>query len=73
MRLADDLLVGAGDIAEEVFGEDTEKNRRRIYHLHEIGALPTFLLGKQVALRLSALRKKIDESERERMAAAAAE
>jgi hypothetical protein len=73
MRLADDLLIGAGAIAKEVFGADTKRDRRRIYHLHETGALPTFFLGGQLALRLSALSKKIDESERARMATAAAE
>jgi hypothetical protein len=72
-RLADDLRLGAGGIAEEVLGKDTRKNRRKIYHMHETGALPTFLLGKQLALRPSALRKKIDDSERERMATVAAE
>jgi hypothetical protein len=69
-RLADDLLVGAGAIAEEVFGVDNPKNRRRIYHLHETSAIPTFLFGKQVALRLSRLNKKIDDSEREHVATA---
>jgi hypothetical protein len=73
MRVSDDLLLGAGAIAKEVFGKDTKANRRKVYHLDEVGALPTFRLGKQLALRPSALRKRIDQSERERMAAVAAE
>jgi hypothetical protein len=72
-RLADDLRLGCGEIAKEVLGADTKRNRRRIYHLHGIRALPTFLLGKQLALRPSALKEKIAESERERTTATTAE
>jgi hypothetical protein len=39
-------LRGAGEIAREVFGRDTDKNRRRIYHLHATRRLPTWRDGE---------------------------
>ena len=33
IRLADDLLEGAAQIALFVFGSDSAKSRRRMYHL----------------------------------------
>jgi hypothetical protein len=40
--LAEDLLWGAGAIARELFGKATTENKRRVYHLHETGQLPTW-------------------------------
>ena len=40
--LAEDLLWGAGAIAVELWGEDTTENKRKVYHLHESGKLPTW-------------------------------
>jgi len=45
--LAEDLLWGAGEIAVELFGEETDeekkkKQKRKVYHLHEAGLLPTW-------------------------------
>jgi hypothetical protein len=56
--LASDLLFGAGAIAKDLFGEDTEKNRRRVYHLHEKRRLPTWKNGDgpEIISRKSALR-----------------
>jgi hypothetical protein len=72
-RLAVDLKLGAGQIAEEVLGENTPENRRKIYHLHETGALPTFKFGNQLALRPSTLKKVIADRERAAMTSATAD
>jgi hypothetical protein len=66
--LASDLLFGAGAIAEDLFGQDTKQNRRRVYHLHQQGHLPTFRLGGekgQIVGRRSTIRQHIAERERE--------
>jgi hypothetical protein len=42
LPLHEDLLMGAGPIAKELFGRDNRKNKRRIYHLHEKGLIPTW-------------------------------
>jgi hypothetical protein len=57
-NLAADLLWGAGAIAEDVFGEDTKKNRRKVYHLHETGRLPTWRDGPTILSRRSLLRQR---------------
>jgi hypothetical protein len=54
-------LVGAGPLAELMFGEDTPGNRRKVYYLHEQGVIPTFFWGKQLALVPGDLRNRIDE------------
>jgi hypothetical protein len=69
--LSDDLMFGAAAIARDVFGKDDKKNRRRIYHLHELGLLGTFKLKGQIAGRRSTIRQKIAEHEREAAAQAA--
>ncbi len=55
--LADDLLVGAGPIAKEVRGEDTEKNRRWVYHRHQQKLLPTWKQGADIITRRSLLQQ----------------
>ena len=40
--LSDDLLWGAAAIARELFGKATEEKKRKVYHLHETGLLPTW-------------------------------
>ena len=62
--LAEDLLLGGGAIARELFGEDTRKNRRKVYHLHELGLLGLFKCGSQVAARRSTMRGRIADHER---------
>jgi hypothetical protein len=42
LPLHEDLLMGAGQIAQELFGRDTRKNKRKIYHLAEKGLIPTW-------------------------------
>ena len=62
--ISDDLLLGASAIAREVLGNDTVKNRRKIYHLHQRRLLPTFKLGSEIAARRSAIRQRIADRER---------
>jgi hypothetical protein len=71
--LADDLLLGAGPIAKFLFKEQTTKKKRKVYHLHERGLLPTFHLGAQLAARKSTLRAHIENIERRSIAESAAE
>lgn len=40
--LANDILNGAADIAEFLFGDRTEKSCKRVYHLIEKRRLPIF-------------------------------
>jgi hypothetical protein len=55
--LAEDLLWGAGAIARELFGKATTEKKRKVYHLHEKGRLPTWRLGSTLLARRSALRR----------------
>jgi hypothetical protein len=54
-------LVGAGPIAELMFGEDTPENRRKVYYLHGQGVIPTFFWAKQLALVPGDLHDRIQE------------
>jgi len=60
-ELASDLLWGAGEIAKDLFGRDTEKNRRKVYHLHQQERLPTWKSGEgkhaEIVTRKSLLRQ----------------
>lgn len=62
--LAGNLMVGAGAIAEYLFGKDTKKNRRKVYYLHAGGILGTFILGGKIAARRSTIVQRIAERER---------
>jgi hypothetical protein len=69
--LADDLLVGAGPIAEFVLKADTKQNRRRIYYLHEQRRLPTFNWGNeksQIAAFKSGIRQALTAQAQEALA-----
>jgi hypothetical protein len=66
--LADDLLDGVGAIAKFMYGADTPKNRRRIYHLHATKQIPTFRMGNRVQARPSRLVRHIEELENARAA-----
>ena len=57
MSISDDLIRGAGAIACEVLGADTEKNRRKVYYWHETGNLPTWTQGNEIITRRSLLEK----------------
>lgn len=51
--LADDLLRGADEIAEFIFGE--RGSRRKVYYLAECTRLPVFRLGSVLCARRSVL------------------
>lgn len=59
--LADDLLRGAEDIAEFIFGD--RRQRRKIYHIVETSNLPTFRLGGILCGRKSVLMRWIAQQE----------
>ena len=64
--LSDDLLEGAMAIAKFVFGEDSGKARRRVYHLSDLkrgDRLPVFRMGQQIFARKSTLLRWIAERE----------
>jgi hypothetical protein len=52
-KLASDLLRGADQIADFLFGEPGQ--RRRVYHLAETSRLPVFRLGSMLCARRSVL------------------
>jgi hypothetical protein len=56
-NLADDVLRGAGEIAEHLLGSRSKKNRRKIYHMHARRALPTWVEGNTVVSTRSALER----------------
>lgn len=55
--LADDLLRGADEIAQFIFGP--RGSRRKIYYLAETSHLPVFRLGAVLCARRSVLMKWI--------------
>jgi hypothetical protein len=63
--LADDLLRGAAEIAQFVFGDPAE--RRRVYHLatevKQENRIPVFRLGNLLCARRSTLLRWIAEQE----------
>jgi hypothetical protein len=52
-ELADDMLRGADEIAEFIFGE--RGSRRKVYYLAECTKLPVFRLGSVLCARRSVL------------------
>jgi hypothetical protein len=50
-ELADDLLRGADEIAEFIFGK--RGGRRKVYYLAECSRLPVFRLGSMLCARRS--------------------
>jgi hypothetical protein len=61
--LGDDLLRGALEIALFVFGKAGPKERRRVYWLDAIGALPTFRMGAIICARRSTITRDILQRE----------
>lgn len=63
--LADDLLIGATQIARHIFGSDEDRFTRRVYYLTTRSKcrLPSFRLGFQLAARKSTLRQWIIDQE----------
>ncbi len=56
-ELADDLLRGADEINEFIFGR--RGSRRKIYYLAETSRLPVFRLGSMLCARKSVLLRWI--------------
>lgn len=63
--LASDLLRGAEEISEFLFG--TRGQRRKVYHLAETSKLPLFRLGAQLCARKSVLMDWIASQEQRGM------
>lgn len=60
--LAGDILYGADQIAEFLYGD--KKHRRKIYNLVENGQIPHFRLGTGICARRSVLLMWIGDQER---------
>lgn len=60
-QFSKDLLRGAEEIAEFVFGDRTR--RRKVYHLVATSNLPIFKLGSMICARKSVLLKWIEDQE----------
>jgi hypothetical protein len=61
--LAHDLLDGAGEIAEFLYGDTSRPKIRRVYYLAERKLLPIFQLGSILHARKSTLLAAIAERE----------
>jgi hypothetical protein len=60
-KLAEDLLRGADEIADFVFGD--ARQRRKVYHLAETSRIPVFRLGSNLCARPSVLMAWIASQE----------
>src|SRR5580700_4854690 len=60
-KLAEDLLRGADEIADFVFGD--ARQRRKVYHLAETSRIPVFRLGSKLCARPSVLMAWIASQE----------
>jgi hypothetical protein len=60
-ELSSDLLRGAAQIAEFMYGDAEE--RRKVYTLHEKHAIPTFLLNNIIHARKSSIMRTIEARE----------
>ena len=63
LPLAEDLMTGADTIAEFMFGDASEANRRRVYHSADKLGLPTFKLGGTLCARRSTILGWIERQE----------
>ena len=61
VKLAEDLLRGADEIADFVFGD--ARQRRKVYHLAETSRIPIFRLGSKPCARPSVLMAWIASQE----------
>jgi hypothetical protein len=62
-EFAKDLLRGAEEIAQFLFGGSDPKLRRQVYHLAATSNLPTFRLGSMICARKSVLLKWVRDQE----------
>lgn len=63
-EFAQDLLRGAGEIAEFVFGD--RKLRRKVYHLAATSNFPVFKLGSMICTTRSAVLKWVADQQARR-------
>jgi hypothetical protein len=63
--LGEDLILGGKALAQFLFKDDSEKKRRKVYHMNERGLLPLFKVGPELAGRKSTLLRHIERGERE--------
>ena len=61
---AEDLLFGAAEIAEFLYGDKSK--RRQVYHLAQSAALPVFKLGATLCAKKSSVRHYIEALEGQR-------
>ncbi len=64
LRLSEDLMSGADAIAEFMFGDSSETNKRRVYHAKDKLGAPMFKLGGTVCARRSTILAWIESQER---------
>ncbi len=62
-EFAKDLLRGAEEIAEFLYGSRDIRMRRKVYHLVATSNLPVFKLGAMICARKSSLLTWIKEQE----------
>ena len=60
-ELADDLLRGADEISQYIFGR--KGSRRKIYYLAETSRLPVFRIGSVICARRSVIERWIAAQE----------
>ena len=58
-HLADDVLHGAAEISDFLYGSHEQQYLRRVYYLAECSRLPVFRLGSRLCARRSVLLKWI--------------
>lgn len=63
LPLAQDLMSGAGAIAQFMFGDDAEGNRRKVYHAADKLGLPCFKIGGTLCARRSTILAWIERQE----------
>jgi hypothetical protein len=63
LPLAQDLMSGAGAIAQFIFGDDAEANRRKVYHAADKLGLPCFKIGGTLCARRSTILSWIERQE----------
>jgi hypothetical protein len=64
-KLSDDIVRGAMNIAELLFGERSKRARRAVYHLATSSQMPFFKMGSTLCIRRSKLEEYIAEQERD--------
>ena len=63
LPLAQDLMSGAGSIAQFMFGDDAEATRRKVYHAADKLGLPCFKIGGTLCARRSTILSWIERQE----------